>query len=216
MTKVAAFIFNLFQENTYVVYDETNECVIIDPGCYEAHEKVELMQFIQQNKLQPVRLLNTHCHIDHVFGNAFIASTYKLGLEIHEGEKAVLDLVPQVAKMYSIAYPEPSPAPSRYITDDELITFGNTTLQTLFTPGHSPASISFYCKKANFVIAGDVLFQNSIGRYDLPGGNLDTLMQSITHQLLTLDDQTIVYSGHGQSTTIGTEKKFNPFLQLNS
>lgn len=216
MTKVAAFTFNPFQENTYILYDETNECVIIDPGCYEANEKVELIQFIQQNNLKPVRLLNTHCHIDHVFGNAFVASSYGLVLEIHEGEQVVLDLVPQVAKMYGIPYPEPSPAPSRYIADDELITFGNTILQTLFTPGHSPASISFYCKEAGFIIAGDVLFQNSIGRYDLPGGNFDVLMQSINNQLLMLDDNTVVYSGHGPSTTIGTEKKFNPFLQFNS
>ncbi len=216
MTKVATFTFNPFQENTYLVYDQTKECAIIDPGCYNEREKEILRNFIEQNQLHPVRLINTHCHIDHVFGNAFVADTYKLGLEIHEGEQIVLDTVAQVAAMYGIPYREPSPAPVRYIAVGESITFGETTLTTLFTPGHSPASISFYCKTANFVIAGDVLFQNSIGRYDLPGGNFDTLMQSIIHQLLTLDDQTVVYSGHGPSTAIGTEKKFNPFLQFNS
>lgn len=213
MASVHSFTFNPFQENMYIVYDDSKECLIIDPGCYHAHEKTQLLEFIQQHHLQPVRLINTHCHIDHVFGNAFIASTYDLGLEIHEGELPVLNAVARVADMYGIPYPEPSPNPTRYIAEGEVISFGNTTLKTLFTPGHSPASISLYSEEDQFVLAGDVLFQNSIGRTDLPGGDFDTLIQSIRQQLFTLPDKVVVYSGHGASTTIGTEKQSNPFLQ---
>jgi len=212
MTQVAAFTFNPFQENTYIVYDDSKECILIDPGCYQAEEKAELISFIQQNELKPVRLLNTHCHIDHVFGNRFISDTYALDLEIHEGELVVLNYVPQVAQMYGIPYPEPSPLPKKYIQEGEVIEFGNTQLKTLFTPGHSPASISFYSEAAKFVIAGDVLFKGSIGRTDLPGGNFDTLINSIKNELFPLGDEVKVYSGHGEPTTIGLERKTNPFL----
>lgn len=213
MTQVAAFAFNPFSENTYIIHDETKEGIIIDPGCYEVEERATLVNFIQKHQLKPVRLINTHCHLDHVFGNRFISETYGLDLEIHEGERIVLDMVPQVAQMYSIPLPDVSPAPSRYIQEGEIISFGNTQLKTLFTPGHSPASISFYCEAAQFVIAGDVLFKNSIGRTDLPGGDFDTLINSIRTQLFPLGDKVVVYSGHGPSTTIGEEKLLNPFLK---
>lgn len=212
MTSVVRFTFNPFQENTYLLYDDTKECVIIDPGCYEQSEKTELIRYIEREQLKPVRLLNTHCHLDHVFGNKFVAETYNLELEIHEGEKIVLDSVERVAMMYGIPYPEKSPAPGRFIETGEEITFGNSKLKTLFTPGHSPASISFYCQESNFVIAGDVLFQQSIGRTDLPGGDMATLLKSIREELFTLGDQVKVYPGHGQATTIGEEKRGNPFL----
>jgi len=212
MTQVVSFTFNPFQENTYIVYDETQTCIIIDPGCYDAHEKAKLVQFIQQNRLTPTRLLNTHCHIDHVFGNAFIADAYGLALEIHAGEEIVLNYVPEVAARYGIPYLEHSPAPKHYINADDLIEFGNTQLKALFVPGHSPASLAFYCETAGFVIGGDVLFKDSIGRTDLPGGNHATLLHSITNQLLILSDDVVVYSGHGPKTTIGREKRNNPFL----
>lgn len=212
MTHVVKFTFNPFQENTYLLYDDTKECVIIDPGCYELQEKRELMNYIQREELKPVRLLNTHCHIDHVFGNKFVAETYNLELEIHEGEVPVLASTESVATMYGIGNVDKSPAPGRFIEEGEEIRFGETVLKTLFTPGHSPASISFYCKKDAFVIAGDVLFHQSIGRTDLPGGSLPVLLASIREQLFTLGDEVKVYPGHGRATTIQEEKVGNPFL----
>ncbi len=212
MTRVVKFTFNPFQENTYLLYDDTKECIIIDPGCYEMHERQELVNFIQREELKPVRLLNTHCHIDHVVGNKFVADTYNLGLEIHEGEVPVLDSLMSVATRYGIPNVEKSPAPARFIEVGEEITFGETVLKTLFTPGHSPASLSFYCEKDAFVIAGDVLFQQSVGRVDLPGGDGPTLIRSIKEQLFPLGDDVKVYPGHGRATTIGEEKVGNPFL----
>lgn len=212
MTAVTYLTNNPFQENTYILYDETKECIIIDPGCFYGHEKEALVGYIQQHDLKPVRLINTHCHIDHVFGNKFVADTYGLGLEIHQGELVVLQAIPQVAQMYGIPYKEPSPEPTRYIAAGELIEFGNTKLEARFTPGHSPASLSFYCAESGFIIGGDVLFQGSIGRTDLPGGNMATLLKSIETHFLSLDDDTLVYSGHGNSTTIGAERQSNPFL----
>lgn len=212
MTHVVKFTFNPFQENTYVLYDATKECIIIDPGCYQEHEKVELVNFIEKNKLRPVRLINTHCHLDHVFGNKFVADTYNLSLEIHKGELPVLESCERVSLAYGIPFPEPSPMPGRFIEEGEEITFGETSLMTLFTPGHSPASISFYCEKDKFVIAGDVLFDKSVGRVDLPGGDGPLLIKSIREQLLVLDDAVKVYPGHGRATTIGEERTGNPFL----
>ena len=213
MTEVASFTFNPFQENTYIVYDETGECVIFDPGCSNKTEQDSLLTFIRDKKLQPVRLINTHCHIDHILGNAFIAETFGLELEIHEGEDQVLRQGPLVADMYGIAYTSVSPEPARFIEEGEEIKFGNTTLKALFTPGHSPASLSFYCENDAFVIAGDVLFFQSIGRTDLPGGDFDTLAKSIKEQLYTLPDDVIVYSGHGPKTRIGYEKHNNQFVR---
>lgn len=214
MTQVHFFAFSPFSENTYVIYDDTKECIIIDPGCYTPEERKELSDFIHKNQLKPVRLINTHCHLDHVFGNRYVAETYQLALEIHEGELPVLESVPVVSQMYGIpnVQQSPDPDPNKYIKEGDVIEFGNTQLAVFFTPGHSPASVSFYCEKEHFIIGGDVLFQGSIGRTDLPGGNLDTLMKSIFDHFLTLPDHTIVYSGHGNPTNIGTERARNPFI----
>ncbi len=212
MTHVAKFTFNPFQENTYVLYDDTKECIIIDPGCYHNDEKKELADFIEKEGLKPVRLINTHCHIDHVFGNHFISEKYNLPLEIHEGELPVLNTVPQVAMMYGIPFGDPISTVENFIKDGDLIKFGNSSLQSIFTPGHSPASLSFFCEDAGFIIAGDVLFYGSIGRTDLPGGNFDTLISSIKEKLFPLGDDIEVYPGHGPKTTIGYEKQTNPFL----
>lgn len=212
MTNVVKLTFNAFEENTYLVYDATGECAVFDPGCSTGAEKAELQRAIEQYGLRPVRLINTHCHIDHVLGNAFVSETYGLPLEIHRGELPVLAIVEKVAEMYGIPYPDPSPQPGRFIEPGELITFGDTTLKALFTPGHSPASVSFYCEASSFVIAGDVLFYGSIGRTDLPGGDFDTLARSIRQELFTLNEEVRVYPGHGPSTTIGFEKKHNPFV----
>jgi glyoxylase-like metal-dependent hydrolase (beta-lactamase superfamily II) len=214
MANVLKRTFNPFQENTYIVYDETGECIIFDPGCYSKEEKDSLVQIIDQHSLKPVRLINTHCHIDHVFGNKFVADTYGLELEMHKGEVPVLQAAPQSAAMFGLPLPDGplSPEPGRFIEEGEVIKFGNTELKALMTPGHSPASLSFYCAASDFVIAGDVLFFGSIGRTDLPGGDYNTLIESIRTQLFPLGDQVTVYSGHGPETNIGYEKQHNPFL----
>jgi len=211
MANIASFTFSPFQENTYVIYDETKECIIIDPGCYDSQERNILVNFIAENNLRPVRLVNTHCHIDHVFGNAFVAKKYNLKLEAHKGEEIVLAAAEIAAKMYGLKL-EHSPDIEVFLEEGETLRFGNTTFQILFTPGHSPASLSFFCREDKFVIAGDVLFRQSIGRTDLPGGNFDTLMKSIREKLLPLGDEVQVFSGHGESTTIGYERVNNPFL----
>ncbi len=212
MTQVQVFEFNPFAENTYLLYDESGECAIFDPGCYTHEERTELKKFVEEKGLKPVRLINTHCHLDHVFGNAFVANTWNLGLEIHTGEIPVLQRFTQVCQMYGIPFAEESPAPARFLDAGDVVTFGNTKLRVLFTPGHSPASISFYCAESGFILSGDVLFQESIGRTDLPGGDFDTLIRSIRTELFVLPDETIVYSGHGFPTTVRHEKEYNPFL----
>jgi hydroxyacylglutathione hydrolase len=212
MTQVQTFEFNPFAENTYVVWDATGECAIFDPGCYTKEERSALQRFIVENSLKPVRLINTHCHLDHVFGNKFVADTWGLGLEIHREELPVLEGFPRVCQMYGIPNVEPSPLPSSFLEAGHTVAFGETLLEVLFTPGHSPASLSFYCKKEGFVLSGDVLFFESIGRTDLPGGDFDTLIRSIREQLFVLPGETLVYSGHGPTTTIRHEKEYNPFL----
>jgi glyoxylase-like metal-dependent hydrolase (beta-lactamase superfamily II) len=205
------FTFNPFQENTYILYDETGECVILDPGCINNKEENQLVDFIEANKLKPVRLINTHCHIDHILGNKFVSEKYDLGLEIHEGELVVLRSGKLVGDSYGIPY-DPSPEPKRFIKDGEVIAFGNTKLESIFTPGHSPASLSFLERESNILIAGDVLFRESIGRTDLPGGSMSTLLNSIKERLFVLPDETTVFPGHGPKTTIGHERVNNPFL----
>jgi hydroxyacylglutathione hydrolase len=213
MINIQIFTFSPFQENMYVLSDETKECVIIDPGCYESHEKKQLSEFIEKEGLKPVKLLNTHCHIDHVFGNKFVADTYQLGLEMHELDLPVLNSQMQTAHVYQIPNVDESPAPSSFFDEGDVIEFGNSKLDILFTPGHAPGHVVFVAHEQQFVIGGDVLFYGSIGRTDLPGGDFDTLINSIKTKLFTLDDAFEVYSGHGPKTTIGFEKMNNPFLK---
>jgi glyoxylase-like metal-dependent hydrolase (beta-lactamase superfamily II) len=215
MANVTFLTFNLFQENTYIVYDETGECIIFDPGCSDEYEKNKLLDTLKKLDLKPVRLLNTHCHIDHILGNRFVADTFNLPLEIHQGELGMLERGPTVAAMYGIPYLEHSPVPSHFLKEDDEIIFGNSKLKIIFTPGHSPASLSFYCEKDHFLIAGDVLFKESIGRTDLPGCNHKLLLEAIREKLFMLPDETIVWPGHGEYTTIGYEKKHNPFVGMN-
>lgn len=212
MATVTFLTLNAFQENTYIVYDETRECILFDPGCSDEYEKKSLLDTLKALKLIPVRLINTHCHIDHILGNKFISDTFNLPLEIHEGELGMLERGPTVAAMYGIFYHEPSPLPGNYLNEGDEIVFGNTQLKIILTPGHSPASLSFYCEKDRFLIAGDALFKESIGRTDLPGCNHKLLIDSIREKLFILPDETIVWPGHGESTTIGHEKNYNPFL----
>jgi glyoxylase-like metal-dependent hydrolase (beta-lactamase superfamily II) len=209
--RIKKFTFNPFEENTYVLYDETKECVIIDPGMYTDADRNVFDTFITENEMNPVMLLNTHCHVDHVFGNGHVAEKYKLKLQAHEGEIPVLQSFKMVCDMYGMNH-YPSPEIEIFLDEDKEIKFGKTTLKILFTPGHSPASISFYHEESKNLIAGDVLFERSIGRTDLPGGDYNTLINSIKEKYYPLPDETKVHPGHGRSTTIFDEKKYNPFL----
>jgi hydroxyacylglutathione hydrolase len=213
MMKIQTFTFNPFQENTFVVFDESGEAVVIDPGCYEAEEKAELAQFIDLNRLTVKLLLNTHCHIDHVLGNDFVKSKYKVPFLIHEKELTVLKAV----KSYSSNYGFPlyqETLPDQFLQEGDAVSFGNTKLKVLFLPGHAPGHIGFYHKSTNALLSGDVLFESSIGRTDLPGGDFKTLIQSIRQKVFALPDDTIVYPGHGATTTVGEEKVSNPFCAL--
>lgn len=200
-------------ENTFIVYDQTKECIIIDPGCYSIEEKEELLSFININQLQPTLLINTHCHIDHIFGNNFVNKKWNTRLVINKLELEILKSAHVVAQSYGFNNYEPSPQPSKYIIEGDIITFGKSELKVLFTPGHAPGHISLYSKKDEFIISGDVLFMNSIGRTDLPGGDYETIIKTIKNKLLTLPKQTKVYCGHGPETTIDNEKNNNPFLR---
>lgn len=211
MAKVQFFTNNPYQENTYILFDETGECVIIDPGMETASEQNAVVNFIRANKLKPVLLLNTHCHIDHVLGNKFIFDQYGLKPKFNIGELPLLEAVPSYAPGMGIRY-EVSPIPDEYLPETGTISFGNTELTLIFAPGHSPAHLCFYDKKDNILIGGDVLFRNSIGRTDLPGGSFEELIKNIEEKLLTLPDDCTVYPGHGPHTSIGFEKQTNPFL----
>lgn len=211
MIHIKSFVFNPYQENTYLLYDETGECVIIDPGMYDGNDQNSLVKFIAEKKLKPVLLLNTHCHIDHVLGNKFVYDTYGLLPQFHKGEEVVLNSVVSYAPQMGMRY-EVSPLPETYLPETGFIRFGESEMEILFCPGHSPAHLCFYGKENKILIGGDVLFYRSIGRTDLPGGNFDQLISSIREKIFTLPDDTRVYPGHGQSTMVGFEKQFNPFL----
>lgn len=211
MIQVQSFVFNEFQENTYVLYDETRECVIIDPGCRHSSEQKVLSDFITSNELKPVKLLNTHCHIDHILGNAYVADKFGLTLYMHKSELLTYKGTSHWAEMFGIVVDE-IPEKRVYVSEGDRITFGNAELDIVFTPGHSVGSITFYSNTDKIIMSGDVLFLESIGRTDLPGGNYETLINSIREKLFTMDDDMKVYPGHGYPTTIGHEKKRNPFL----
>ncbi|MFI5187249.1 MAG: MBL fold metallo-hydrolase [Chitinophagales bacterium] len=213
MLTVRAFSFNPVEENTYVLYNEKRQCCIIDPGCYFPEEKEELKEFIEENALQPVLLLNTHCHLDHVFGNKFVHDTWGLQLHIHEKEKPMLDLAPASGEMWQLPFDNYN-GELVYIKEGSVLKIGDDELKIFFTPGHSPGHVCFYDEADGFAISGDVLFNGSIGRTDLPGANFDTLINSIQTRLFTLPDDTKIYSGHGPMTTIGLEKMNNPFVKL--
>ena len=211
MLKIKVFTFSPIQENTYVVYNEKNECLIIDPGCYFTEEQQELKAFIDKNGLIPKMLLNTHCHLDHVFGNKFVAETWNLTLHLHPKEEVVLQFAPTSGLMYDMPF-DNYQGEFNFLNEGDKITLGDDELEIIHAPGHSPGSICFYCKAQKFIIGGDVLFNGSIGRTDLPMGDHQTLLNSIKQKLFVLPDDVIVYNGHGPETTIGNEKRFNPFV----
>ena len=214
MVNVKIFPFNALQENTYLLYNEVGQCIIVDPGCYSEDERDLLSKFISDKRLSPIMLVNTHCHLDHVFGNRFVAETYKLELYIHPGEKKVLEMAPTSGLMWNLPF-DNYEGVLRDLVPGEFINLGADKLKILFMPGHSPASVGFYSQEAGFVIAGDVLFRESVGRTDLPGGSPDVLLKSIREELFVLPDETVVYAGHGKPTTVGYEKRNNPFVSVN-
>ena len=211
MFVVKAFTFSPVQENTYVLYNEQKQAVLIDPGCYFEQERAELLSFVQQNGLELQLLLNTHCHLDHVFGNKWVHEQFGLELHLHPNEQQVLDFAPASGLMWNLPFDNYT-GPLHFLQEGQKIQVGADELEVLVAPGHSPGHVCFYCRKQDFVIGGDVLFRESIGRTDLPGGNHATLLQSIRNQLFTLPAATVVYSGHGPATTIGYEQQYNPFL----
>jgi glyoxylase-like metal-dependent hydrolase (beta-lactamase superfamily II) len=200
-------------ENTYVLFDETNECIIIDPGCYEREEENKLVEFINEKNLLVKKLINTHCHIDHVLGNAFVKKTFGVSLVIHPKEEHQLRAVKSYAPNYGFALFKDVEADS-FINEGEHVSFGNQQLQVLFVPGHSPGHIALYHAQSKILIGGDVLFENSIGRTDLPGGDQNTLIKSLHQKFFTLPDDVTVYCGHGSRTSIGFEKRTNPFCAI--
>lgn len=213
MIQIQTFAFNPFSENTYVVFDQTREGVIIDPGCYETEEKKTLAKFIEDEGIKIKYLLNTHCHIDHVLGNDFVKEKYKVPFLIHPKEEPVLKSVKAYAPSYGFAQYHEA-LPDQFINEGDKVLFGNIVFQVVFLPGHAPGHIGFYDSDSKSLFSGDVLFQQSIGRTDLPGGDHNTLIKSIHQKIFTLPDDVVVYPGHGDTTTVGEEKVSNPFCAL--
>ena len=212
MLNVIFFTFNAFDENTYLIVNDKKQCWIVDPGMYHPDEVDTLVKYITDKQLQPQAIINTHAHIDHIFGVQPLMDKYNIPFGMHEKETPVLKMAGPSASMFGFDFTH-TPTPTFYIKEGEPLKLGDDTLEVRFTPGHSPGSISFYYAPGNWVIGGDVLFSGSIGRTDLPGGNFDTLISSIRTQLFTLPADTKVLSGHGPHTFIGEEKKNNPFLK---
>jgi len=212
MLNVNFFTFNAFEENTYIITNEKKQCWIIDPGMYQEDEKEAVFTFIKDKELQPQGIINTHAHLDHIFGVQSLIDKYSIPFGLHEQEQEVLKMAKGSAVMFGFDSID-VPKPAYFIKEGVPLQLGDDTLQVFLTPGHSPGSISFYYPRGNWVISGDVLFSGSIGRTDLPGGNLNALLASIRTHLFPLPAETIVLSGHGPATTIGDEKKYNPFLK---
>jgi len=210
MIKINQFVFNPFEVNAYVLSDETNECILIDPACYSTEEKKNLKNYIEKNSLKPIKLINTHCHVDHVLGNSFISDTYGLSAQIHKAGLPLLNNLKAYGLMFGINVEEFS-TPHSFIEDQEPVNFGNSFVKAIYIPGHADGSLVFYSEEG-FVIVGDVLFRDSIGRTDLPSGNHNLLISNIKNKLMTLPDNTKVYCGHGVDTTIAYEKNNNPYL----
>lgn len=206
---IKKFTFNAFQENTYIVYSESGSCVIIDPGCYSSQEESELINFIQEKELKPLALLNTHAHIDHVLGNSFVLSQFSIPFYLHDEDIKTLNLVESYAHLYGFEGYKVSPQPTHSLSDCQDLKFDDIDLKVFYTPGHCPGHVVFYSEKHQFVINGDVLFNGSFGRVDLPGGDIEILKKSIFNTMFQFPESTTVYCGHGPETTIGQEKRTN-------
>jgi hydroxyacylglutathione hydrolase len=212
MLNIKKFTFNPVEVNAFILWDETLECVLVDPACYYPEEEQQLKQFIESNHLTPVRLLNTHGHFDHLMGNKFVKKTWGLKCEIHRDDNYLIEHAETLAKIFGIEMPAPPPY-GDFIEDGQEIRFGNSELKVIHVPGHSPGGVAFYAVADNLLISGDILFNNSIGRTDLPKGNYDLLISGIKNKLMVLDENTTVYCGHGPETSIGEEKRNNPYLR---
>jgi len=211
MINIKIFVFNAFQENTFLLFDETKECVIIDAGCNEEVEFSQIDEFIKENNLVLKSIINTHCHIDHIMGNSYLVNKYKVQSIAHKEDLPLIERSKDMAAAFGFDVQEP-PIPNQFVNEGDEIRFGNTVLNVKHVPGHSPGSIALYNDIEKFVIVGDVLFAGGIGRTDLPGGDYDTLIASIKDKLFTLNGDVVVYPGHGESTTIAQEKESNPFF----
>ena len=212
MLYIERFSFNPFQENTYIIYNDANECWIVDPGMYEPHETEAMDSFIKDNNLKPQAIINTHTHIDHILGVDALKSKYRIPFYIHEKDLPVLQSATVSAAMFGFDFRNP-PVQDGFINEQEPLKLATDELEVRFTPGHSPGSVVFYYPEGKWLIGGDVLFNGSIGRTDLPGGDHNTLIKSIETQVYTLPDDTVVHSGHGPATTVGREKQYNPFVR---
>lgn len=214
--KVVKLTYGPFSENTYLLVDEkSKEAIIIDPGMYDSNERAEFLELLSDNDWKPKLLLNTHCHIDHVMGNKFIYDSFGLKPQVHEKALPVLEKAALSAEVYGLNY-DPSPAAEPTLVHDKILVFNEHKLHVLFTPGHAPGHVVFYNEKEGYVINGDVLFQGSVGRTDLPGCNAADLVNSIQKIMYKLPENTLVYTGHGPETTIGVEKHSNHFVTESS
>ncbi len=211
MLHIKSFTFNPFEENTYLIYDESGEATLIDPGCYEVEEQLDLLDFITEKKLKVTQLINTHCHVDHVLGNFWAKKTFSLPLGIHQNEVPVLKSVEVYGPNYGFNNYQSTEA-DYFLKEGEQLKVGKESLEILFVPGHAPGHLVFYHKPSHQAIVGDTIFRGSIGRTDLPGGNHQLLLTKIKSELLTLPDETVLFPGHGPSTTVAYEKASNPFV----
>lgn len=209
---IKSFVFNPFYENTYVIYSQKGNCFVIDPGCYEDHEVEEVKEFIHMNDLNVKAILNTHCHIDHVLGNDTLKREYDISLKIPEHEKEVYDATPAYAPQWGITGYNHADV-DEFLKEGQQLILDEIVLDIIEVPGHSPGHLMFYSENQKKIIGGDVLFKESIGRTDLPGGNHDDLLRNIQEKVYTLPEDVEVLPGHGPSTTIGHEKKYNPFIK---
>jgi glyoxylase-like metal-dependent hydrolase (beta-lactamase superfamily II) len=211
MITVKTFVFNSFQENTYLLFDESKKCVIVDPGMDSSSEEASLQDYILENQLNPVAMINTHCHVDHVLGCKFVKNTYKVPFITHPDEDPVLKNAVRFGEVFGLQVETP-PTPDKYLSQGDKYIFGDSELQIMHVPGHSPGSIALYSAPDNFIITGDVLFRGSIGRTDLPGGDYQTLINNIKSKIMVLPREVKAYPGHGPFTTVGDEYDTNPFL----
>ncbi|TCO09698.1 MBL fold metallo-hydrolase [Natronoflexus pectinivorans] len=212
MIQVKNLVYNPFQENTYIVYDESKECVIFDPGMLSDQECQHFSDEIESLGVKPVKLLQTHLHLDHVFGTSYVSKTYELDPVSHKDDLFFLEQTQDYALQFGLEVKEKPPVPKEFLTEGDEVRFGNTVFKVIHIPGHSPGGILFYNEESKTLFSGDVLFQGSVGRSDLPGGNHESLIKGIQEKLMVLPDDVVVYSGHGPSTTIGKERYNNPFL----